>query len=978
MMDDKISWPTFGCLMEHMKKRMEHRNIMFGRIGFAALLAGLAAWLLVTGLQMTAVTSPDVALMPEGDALQPAMYSGDGADWFTAVSAQLQQAEYDVSWHAGQYQAPNRGQNLRTAFLPAGIRITPRLGEAWQWGLEWVQYSQGQQRFAAAPGILTAVGPRLTYNRDALLETYVNDAHGLAQSFSLPHPVADGSAWQLDLAISSSLQPQADASGQEVAFYAADKKVLHYKVAKAYDAQGQILPASMQLVNLAGGQTAVRLTVETTAAAYPVTIESFIYTPQSDWTTFTPQDANYGFSVDTAGDVNGDGYDDVIVGANWFDNGQVDEGAAFVFPGGPGGLASTFAWRVESNTANEEFGIAVATAGDVNNDGFDDVIVGANSPLPTLGGKVYVFLGSPTGLATTPSWTYAGEQLTDRFGTAVASAGDVNGDNYADVIVGAPDYVGQQGSSLGRAYVFYGGPGGLPATPSWIAEGDPAGSVHFGIAVDTAGDVNNDTYDDVIIGDSEYNIDGVTGMAAVFLGDPDGLPISAPPLAGLGDAASVQLGEFVPAPPYHQFGFAVGAAGDVNRDGFDDVIVGAPGYGDQVAVFGAAYLFYGSATGQVLTPTFLTEYAFDSMFGYDVGAAGDVNGDGYADVIVGAPDYDAASVPNQQTWPTAVGGGAAFVYLGAPNGIDTFPIWSGASLALNARYGTTAAAAGDVNNDGYDDVVVGSPQHPNPAGFSGQAFAYYGSGVIAALTAVNSSPTPLGQPTFFQAMGDGGFLHYEWGFGDGGTAAGQQVGHVYSAPGLYTAVVTATSLTDVLSMTTPVTITVDSTVTPGAGGELTFTNPQTGLGLNVNVPAGAVSDLLQLSYTPLITISQPSPTGTIGYYFDLDGRAGQKAYLPLVFADGVQRAAVSGSAPALIDESITFLHPVKITIFYNGYPLPPGVNEADLQLLFWDAASQTWIDAATSCTPTSTYEHNITENWFSVDICHLSRFSVSG
>ncbi|MCB8983800.1 MAG: FG-GAP repeat protein [Ardenticatenaceae bacterium] len=906
--------------------------------------------------------------------------SGNGRllneNWFTAVSAHLQQTEYSFSGQGDHYQAPNRALNLRTSLSPTGVRITPRLNDNWQWGLDMVQYGQGGRRLTAVPAVLTAVGPQLTADRGSLVEEYVNHGRGLRQTFTLPRPLQPGETWEVDLALTGTLQPEAAASGTELIFYDAGQEVLRYKDLKAYDARGKSLPASVAMADLSVGRTAVRLSVDTAGAEYPVTVEAFILTPQADWTTFTPQDANYGFSVAPAGDVNGDGFDDVIVGANWFDNGQVDEGAAFVFLGGPTGLAPAFAWRVESNTANEEFGVAVSTAGDVNYDGYDDVIVGADSPLPNLKGQVYVFLGSSTGLAAVPAWIHVGEQPDDRFGTAVAAAGDVNGDFYADVIVGAPDYVEQQGQKVGRAYVFYGGPGGLPATPSWIAEGTPINSVNFGISVDTAGDVNNDNYDDIIIGDSEYNPDGVTGMAAVFLGDPDGLPVSNPPLAGLNDAASIQLGEFISLPPYHLFGFSVGTAGDVNRDGFDDVIVGAPSYGDQVGVYGAAYLFYGTSTGEVLTPTFLTEYTFDSMFGYDVGTAGDVNADGYDDVIVGAPGYDANIVPGKQNQPTAVGGGAAFVYLGTPDGIDAFPVWSGASLALNARYGTAVAAAGDVNKDGYDDVIVGSPQHPNPPGFSGQAFAYYGSGLIAELTAVNSSPTPLGQPTLFQAVGSGGFLHYEWAFGDGATAVGPNASYVYSAPGLYTAVVTATSLTDVLSATTPVTITVDSTVTPGAGGELSFTNPDTGLGLNVNVPPGAVNDLLQLSYTPLITIPQPSPTGTIGYYFDLDGRAGEKVFLPLIVAGGSSSAAAT-AVPSTV-ASIPFLQPVKITIFYNGAQLPPGVNEADLILSFWDVESQSWIDAATTCTPTSDYQRNLAEDWFSLDICHLSRFSVSG
>ncbi|MBK6324831.1 MAG: FG-GAP repeat protein [Chloroflexi bacterium] len=743
----------------------------------------------------------------------------------------------------------------------------------------------------------------------------------------------------------------------------------------------------MQLTALAEGQTAVRSRVHAADAAYPLTKDPLIFTPESDWTSFTPQDANYGYAVASAGDVNGDGYDDVIVGANWYDNGQVDEGAAFVFLGSPTGLNPLFAWRYESDTANEEFGIAVSTAGDVNGDGYDDVLIGANSPLASSMGKAYVFYGSPTGLAAAPAWIAAGEQIADKFGTAVASAGDVNNDTYDDIIIGAPEYNGASGVPLsGRAYVYYGSAAGLSTTADWVAESDLDGS-RFGISVNSAGDVNNDTFADVIIGAPDYAPNGVTtGLTAVYLGGQNGLPAAMPPIATLSDASSVLIGE-IPFGTPHQFGFAAAAAGDVNGDGLGDVIVGAPGYGDQFGVYGAAFVYFGTPQGEVLTPTMVSAYIPDAMFGHDVGSAGDMNGDGYDEVIAGAPGYNAGI---QGSRPALIGGGGAFVYQGTSAISELFPLWYGASQTADARYGTSVAA-GDVNGDGFGDVLVGAPQLPNPSGFKGQAFAYYGSGVISALTAVNSSPTPLGQPTFFQALAPGaGFLHYEWAFGDGGTAVGQTPGHVYAEPGLYTALVTATSLTDMAYATTPVTVTVDSTVTPDGGGDLTFTNPTTGLGLNVHVPAGAVSDLLQLSYTPLVTISQPSPAGTIGYYFDLNAVDGKKVYLPLIPVGDApivvgEPQAVAGEtavpllpSPAAPTPGFTFLQPVSIKIFYNEATLPPGTDETAMKLTFWDKPSQLWIDAATTCVPASTYEYNPVENWFRVDICHLSRFSVSG
>lgn len=954
--------------------------IRFGVAAFAVSFLGMLVW---AGMQPVVQRSHPGVMGHVGGGDRPHVDD----DWLALAVPELQQAEYRLSGQGDLYRASNRAQNLRASFSAVGIWLTPRVADtlAWQWGLQLVGYGQDGQVTAVSPAHLTAVDAQITYTRDNLLEWYTNDARGVEQGFTLLRPAA-GDEWLLDLAVSGNLRPQVVADGQAIGFYTAvGQQVLQYRDLKAYDARGKTLPSTMELIALADGQTAVRLRVDASDAAYPLTIDPLILTPESDWTSFTAQDANYGYAAASAGDVNGDGYEDVIVGANWYDNGQVDEGAAFVFLGSPTGLNPLFDWRYESNTPQEEFGIAVSTAGDVNGDGYDDVLIGANSPLASSMGKAYVFYGSPTGLTAVPAWVATGEQIADKFGTAVASAGDVNNDTYDDIIIGAPEYNGTSGVPSGRAYVYYGSAAGLSTTADWIAESDLDGS-RFGISVNSAGDVNNDTFADVIIGAPDYAPNGVTGLTAVYLGGQNGLPAANPPVATLGDASSVLIGQLPFGAP-HQFGFAAAAAGDVNGDGFGDVIVGAPGYGDQFGVYGAAFVYFGTPQGEVLTPTILSAYIPDAMFGHDVGSAGDMNGDGYNDVVVGAPGYNPIS---QGSRPTLAGGGGAFVYQGTPTISELFLLWSGASLTTNARYGTSVAA-GDVNGDGFADVLVGAPQLPNPSGFKGQAFAYYGSGVISALTAVNSSPTPLGQPTFFQALAPGaGFLHYEWAFGDGGTAVGRTLGHVYAEPGLYTAMVTATSLTDRAYATTPVTVTVDSTVTPGGGGDLTFTNPTTGLGLNVHVPAGAVSDLLQLSYTPLVTISQPSPAGTIGYYFDLDAVDGEKVYLPLIPVGDApivfgEPQAVAGETAVPLPTSLaapkpgfTFLQPVSIKIFYNEATLPPGTDENAMKLTFWDKPSQSWIDAATSCVPASTYEYNPVENWFRVDICHLSRFSVSG
>ena len=177
--------------------------------------------------------------------------------------------------------------------------------------------------------------------------------------------------------------------------------------------------------------------------------------------TFEPDQASafLGAAAGTAGDVNGDGYSDLIVGAPFYSGGQAQEGRVYVFHGSATGFAATPSWIVESNTPSALFGFAAGTAGDVNGDGFDDVIVGA----PLFGGpevnegKVFVYLGSAAGLSATPIWTLEMNQPQGQLGIAVGTAGDVNGDGFSDVIIGAP-FLDNGQSDEGRAFVYLGSP----------------------------------------------------------------------------------------------------------------------------------------------------------------------------------------------------------------------------------------------------------------------------------------------------------------------------------------------------------------------------------------------------------------------------------------------------------------------------------------------------------------------------------------
>ena len=432
-----------------------------------------------------------------------------------------------------------------------------------------------------------------------------------------------------------------------------------------------------------------------------------LMTTPSRWSAEGDQhEAYFGRSVDTAGDVNGDGYDDVIIGAYYYDNGESNEGQAFVYHGSIEGLSSTPDWIAEGNQDYAHFGQSVSAAGDVNGDGYDDVIVGAPSYQNDQDndGRAFVYHGSANGLSTTPDWIGESNKGIAEFGYSVNAAGDVNGDGYDDVIIGETHY-----GLFGAVFVYHGSPTGLSETANWVIEGDKGDNFSFfASSVSTAGDVNGDGYDDVIVGE-EYFTGGQDdeGRAFVYHGSATGLSTT-PNWTAEGDQE------------YANFGNSVSAAGDVNGDGYDDVIIGAYYYDNGESNEGQAFVYHGSATGLDNTPNWIGQSDQEkAYFGKAVGNAGDVNDDGYADIIIGAHLYD-----NPEP-----GEGQAFVYHGSATGLSISPDWTGpGSDQPVSRLGYSVYTAGDVNGDGFRDVIVGVPFYDiGVMDEVGLVFVYHGS-----------------------------------------------------------------------------------------------------------------------------------------------------------------------------------------------------------------------------------------------------------
>jgi len=601
-------------------------------------------------------------------------------------------------------QSPNRAHELRTYYLNDRIAVLPRVGEQADWVL--TLKTSGIGRSADPLTTLPAVAPssegnRVRYRRGTVEEWYVNSAVGVEQGWTLSErPLGEGPL-EIRIAVDGLV---ADVGDSDVRFRgtgAGAAIAINYDKLVAFDASGADLPARLEAT--AGG---FRIVVDDRDARYPVVIDPLMTTPA--WQAESDQqDASFGTSVAGAGDVNGDGFSDVIVGASGFDNGEADEGAAFVYFGSASGLSTTADWQAEGDQVSASFGISVAGAGDVNGDGFVDVIVGASrfDDGEFNEGAAFVYFGSASGPSTAADWQAESNKASAEFGTSVAGAGDVNGDGYADMIIGARVFDNGE-SDEGAAFVYYGSASGPSIAADWQAESNKA-DTEFGSSVAGAGDVNGDGYADVIVGAPLFDNNGASnkGAAFVFFGSDSGLAATAAWQAEGDD-------------PFDRFGTSVAGAGDVNGDGYADVIVGARNFDTDQNLEGAAFVYFGSASGLSTTADWQAEGdQVSASFGISVAGAGDVNGDGFADVIVGAVFFDNGQDDE----------GAAFMYLGSASGLGTAPAWQAESDQDAAWFGASVAGAGDVNGDGFADVIVGASLFDNGEANEGAAFGYLGA-----------------------------------------------------------------------------------------------------------------------------------------------------------------------------------------------------------------------------------------------------------
>ena len=393
-----------------------------------------------------------------------------------------------------------------------------------------------------------------------------------------------------------------------------------------------------------------------------------------------------GFSVSGAGDINGDGIDDILIGAHAAENSGgpwADSGESYVVFGSSSGFAATFelsslngsnGFVLNGIDAGDSSGFSISAAGDVNGDGIDDFVIGARSVGP---GESYVVFGSTAGFGASlelsslngsNGFVMTGIDGGDGAGFSVSGAGDINGDGVDDLIIGA--YLADpNGTQSGESYVVFGSSIGFAAS---------------------------------------FELSALNGSNGFVINGIDALDGS---------------------------GGSVSAAGDINGDGIDDIIIGATGANPSGLFSGESYVVFGSSAGFAATLELsalsgsngfvINGVNADDWSGISVSAAGDINGDGIDDLIIGAPYADPNGIQSGASYVVfgSTASFAASLELSALNGSNGF-VLNGTRVE---RVGHSVAAAGDINGDGIDDLIIGAMgAYPNQSG-SGESYIVFGS-----------------------------------------------------------------------------------------------------------------------------------------------------------------------------------------------------------------------------------------------------------
>jgi hypothetical protein len=424
----------------------------------------------------------------------------------------------------------------------------------------------------------------------------------------------------------------------------------------------------------------------------------------------------FGTWISTSGDFNGDGYKDFLVAATSNATNGTQSGRAYVYLGGavPDAVPDLV---LTGSTAGDRLGVAAAV-GDVNNDGFDDFVVGAAGnvgqiPGPWTPGSAYLFFGGAT-LDGVPDLVFNGEYPADMFGATLAGLGDLNADGDDDFIINAAWWPNK--GYRGKAYIYFGGPGldNVADMMFTMTEGE------MGIGVCPGGDFDGDGYNDLLIGAYKKDMPAFdSGAAWLHLGGP-GLD-AAPDFTFGGE----NWGDW--------FGSAMDWVGDLNGDGYNDLAIGASRY-PSLADRGRTYIYFGGPALDTTPDLIITGVANGDVC-RSIAGIGDINCDGFDDLAVGARGNDEAGTD----------AGKVYFYFGGP-GIDAVPDLELLGEAAGDGFGLHVRGLGDINGDSRPDVAIGSPYHD---GSAGRVIVYtLGPTCIALDIKPRSCPNPLNVKIF--------------------------------------------------------------------------------------------------------------------------------------------------------------------------------------------------------------------------------------
>lgn len=468
---------------------------------------------------------------------------------------------------------------------------------------------------------------------------------------------------------------------------------------------------------------------------------------------------NFGDALTGIGDVNGDGMDDFLVSAPYFDDISINEGKVYLFFGKDTG------WEKNINCSeadasfigeneNDNFGQNMGSAGDINGDGLNDFLISStkNDQGDSNTGKTYLFFGKETGWekninCSEADVSFIGEYAEDKSGIAISGVGDVNNDGFDDFLISAPGYDVSVDSDEGKVYLFFGKESGWEkntncseADASFLGESQ---NDEFGNSVTNGGDVNKDGYDDYLIS-SIANAQGgnYAGKIYLFFGKNSGWSNN----FNCSNSDASFIGEF--AGDYA--GKSISGGGDINGDGYYDFIIGAPSNDEYGDVSGKSYIFFGKATDwdrdincSEADVTFIgeTEMAFS---GGSVSIVGDVNNDNYDDILI-------ASHMHNMTVPYV---GKVYLIYGKSSG------WSSRSYLTNADasfYGEaerdflgqmdSISGIGDINGDNSDDMIIGANFNDEYGKNTGKAYIFFG--VITPDGGIDDGMIPGYSFTFF-------------------------------------------------------------------------------------------------------------------------------------------------------------------------------------------------------------------------------------